>query len=176
MAAIRAFQPKLVILQFGTPSLERPYDKLSTGSEPIGPALLWSRQLLEVDAMVCAMAMHPMQYDGFNEVFYRNLAAGQTVAQAVQSARQTVMTEAPLDFAGFGFSWSKRATPLNPASSILRARSFNAPSRADRLALNAGPPTSQRSPAPYGHQAVSYQNQFPSASSDSVNDGYSDAP
>jgi hypothetical protein len=156
IAAIGAFQPKLLILEFGTPSLDRPYDKLSKGSEPIGPALLGAADLLEVDAMVFARAMHPIQYDGFNQVFYRNLAAGQTVAQAVQSARQTVMTEAPVDFAGFG--WFVVDTGNTP-----RARFFDAPSRAD-----------QKAP-----KDVSHQNQFPSASSDSVkipDDGYPGAP
>ncbi len=56
------------------------------------------------------------------QVLYTRLAAGQTVEQAVQLARQALLTDSPIDFAGFG--WFMATT-----GNSTRACYFDSPSR-----------------------------------------------
>ncbi|MEU4425896.1 serine protease [Actinoplanes sp. NPDC024001] len=117
---ISRLQPSLVILEFGMPALVPPYDIHWRGYQPIGPVLLSAATELGFDTMVCTRPLHPHQHDVFNQSFYQQLAAGQTVEQAVQLARQTLMTESSIDFAGFG--WFTATTGNSP-----RARFFDRP-------------------------------------------------
>jgi len=101
---IAGLEPRLVVLEFGTPSLDRPYDLVGgQRCQPIGPALLEAADTLGLDAMVCTRPLHPIQYDRFNAMLYTLLGAGHTIEQAVQSARRALLIDAPVDHAGFGW-------------------------------------------------------------------------
>jgi hypothetical protein len=139
LKAIGEFRPTLVVLEFGTPSLDQPYEKLGKGCQPIGPSLLGAASTLGVDAMVCTRPLHPIQYNRFNEVLYTRLAAGQTVEQAVQLARQALLTDAPIDFAGFG--WFMATT-----GNSTRARYFDGPTRSGQHARTTPAGVSQAEP------------------------------
>lgn len=115
--AITALGPGLVVLEFGSPPLD---EKLAHGCEPIGPPLLAAAAPLGVDALVCTRPVHPMQYGRFNAGLYSRLAAGKTVEQAVQLARQDLLMDQPVDFAGFG--WFMATTGNTP-----RPRFFEPP-------------------------------------------------
>ncbi|WP_328470678.1 trypsin-like peptidase domain-containing protein [Actinoplanes sp. NBC_00393] len=122
LQVIAALQPSLVILEFGLPPVDQPYDMLGKGCQPIGPAVLSAATELGFDTMVCTRPLHPHQYERFNQFFYPQLAAGRTVEQAVQEARQALMTDSLIDFAGFG--WFTVTTGNNPWARFFERPAF----------------------------------------------------
>jgi len=110
LKTIASMKPRLVVLEFGTPSFDDPYEKWGQGCEPVGPSILAAAAELGVDALVCTRPVHPYQCELFNRAFYKRIAAGQTVEHAVQIARQALLTERAIDFAGFGWFMDATAT------------------------------------------------------------------
>lgn len=126
LRSLAALQPAIAIFEFGTPPLD---ERLGRGCEPIAPALLSASAPLGVDAMICTRQVHPMQYGRFNAELYSQLGAGQTVEKAVQMARQVLLMDQPVDFAGFG--WFMATTGNTP-----RRRLFAEPrARGEALSL-----------------------------------------
>ena len=133
------FDPGLVIFEFGTPSIDDPYDGHGKGCQPIGPAFLGAASEFGLDAMVCSRPVHPRQFDQFNDELYSSIAAGKTIEQSVQLARVALCRDHPIDWAGF--AWFSATTGNQP-----RARFFRPPNRGTPSALGVGSATIAGSP------------------------------